>query len=229
MYGVLKALEESGRIRRGYFVDGLGATQFALPAAVDLLRSLRADREPRKTEVVQLAAQDPAQPYGSVLRWPRTSADDVEETVSGNYDAEREIASADRPRLLLRSAGARVILRNGVLLGYLRGGGVDLQTFLPEEEPDHTRAAEDLARFLAERGAEKMRGSGRRGLLIATINGEPAGSHSLTKFFVAAGFYAGTAGLHLRRSGISSVAAANATEEDEFAEVSDEAEAEETR
>jgi ATP-dependent Lhr-like helicase len=229
MYGVLKALEESGRIRRGYFVDGLGATQFALPAAVDLLRSLRADREPRKTEVVQLAAQDPAQPYGSVLRWPRTSADDVEETVSGNYDAEREIASADRPRLLLRSAGARVILRNGVLLGYLRGGGVDLQTFLPEEEPDHTRAAEDLARFLAERGAEKMRGSGRRGLLIATINGEPAGSHSLTKFFVVEGFYAGTAGLHLRRSAISSVAAANATEEDEFAEVSDEAEAEETR
>jgi hypothetical protein len=51
----------------------------------------------------------------------------------------------------------------------------------------------------------------------------------LTKFFVVEGFYAGTAGLHLRRSAISSVAAANATEEDEFAEVSDEAEAEETR
>jgi ATP-dependent Lhr-like helicase len=44
VYGVLKALEESGRIRRGYFVAGLGATQFALPAAVDLLRQMRRSR-----------------------------------------------------------------------------------------------------------------------------------------------------------------------------------------
>ncbi len=67
VYDVLKALEESGRIRRGYFVAGLGATQFALPAAVDLLRQMRIAPEPEKPEMVQLAAADPANPYGSVL------------------------------------------------------------------------------------------------------------------------------------------------------------------
>src|ERR1019366_899768 len=70
VYDVLKALEESGRIRRGYFVAGLGATQFALPAAIDLLRQLRAAPPEEKPEFVQLAATDPANPYGSVLRWP---------------------------------------------------------------------------------------------------------------------------------------------------------------
>ena len=70
VYDVLKALEESGRIRRGYFVAGLGATQFALPAAVDLLRQLRTEPPAEKPEFVQLAATDPANPYGSVLRWP---------------------------------------------------------------------------------------------------------------------------------------------------------------
>ena len=64
VYDVLKALEESGRIRRGYFVGGLGATQFALPAAVDLLRQLRTEPPAEKPEFVQLAATDPANPYG---------------------------------------------------------------------------------------------------------------------------------------------------------------------
>src|SRR4029077_378417 len=60
VYPVLRAMEESGRLRRGYFVAGLGATQFALPGAVDLLRSLR--DEPDESEVVVLAAADPANP-----------------------------------------------------------------------------------------------------------------------------------------------------------------------
>ncbi len=70
VYRVLKALEESGRVRRGYFVAGMGGAQFALPSAVDLLRSLRANPEPEKTEMLALAAADPANLYGSVLRWP---------------------------------------------------------------------------------------------------------------------------------------------------------------
>ena len=61
----LKAMEESGRVRRGYFVAGLGATQFALPSAVDLLRSLRQQPRLEKPEMVQLAATDPANPYGA--------------------------------------------------------------------------------------------------------------------------------------------------------------------
>ncbi len=75
VYGVLKALEESGRIRRGYFVAGLGATQFALPAAVDLLRQLRTEPPAEKPEFVQMAAADPANPYGSVLPLARSAAD----------------------------------------------------------------------------------------------------------------------------------------------------------
>ncbi len=68
VYDVLKALEDAGRIRRGYFVGGVGATQFALPAALDLLRSLTT--MPDEPEVVVLAATDPANPYGAILKWP---------------------------------------------------------------------------------------------------------------------------------------------------------------
>ncbi len=74
VYPVLKAMEESGRVRRGYFVTGLGAAQFALPGAVDRLRSLR--DAPEDAEVAVLAATDPANPYGATLPWsaksPRT-------------------------------------------------------------------------------------------------------------------------------------------------------------
>src|SRR4029434_2433404 len=68
IYPVLKGLEENGRLRRGYFVAGLGATQFALPGALDLLRSLR--EKPDDPEIAVLAATDPADPYGAALKWP---------------------------------------------------------------------------------------------------------------------------------------------------------------
>ena len=68
VYPVLKGMEENGRIRRGYFVAGLGATQFALPGALDLLRSLR--DAPDEIEIAMLAATDPANPYGATLKWP---------------------------------------------------------------------------------------------------------------------------------------------------------------
>jgi hypothetical protein len=68
VYDVLKALEDAGRVRRGYFVGGVGATQFALPAALELLRSLR--DLPESPEVVVAAATDPANPYGTTLKWP---------------------------------------------------------------------------------------------------------------------------------------------------------------
>src|SRR5438034_7646199 len=68
VYPALKGLEETGRIRRGYFVAGLGATQFAMPGALDLLRSLR--DAPDEAEIAVLAATDPANPYGATLKWP---------------------------------------------------------------------------------------------------------------------------------------------------------------
>ena len=63
IYPALKTMEDSGWIRRGMFVAGMGAAQFAMPAAVDMLRSLRL--EPAKAEVVYLAATDPANPLWS--------------------------------------------------------------------------------------------------------------------------------------------------------------------
>ena len=65
----LKAMEEAGRVRRGYYVAGLGAAQFALRGADERLRSLRDEPEEEAAALV-LSATDPANPYGAVLPWP---------------------------------------------------------------------------------------------------------------------------------------------------------------
>ena len=75
VYDVLKALEEGGRIRRGYFVAGLGATQFALPAAVDLLRQLRTEPPAEKPEFVQLGRNRPIQSVWLCLALARFAGD----------------------------------------------------------------------------------------------------------------------------------------------------------
>jgi ATP-dependent Lhr-like helicase len=188
IYDVLKGLEESGRIRRGYFVDGLGATQFSLPAAVDLLRSLRGNPEPERPELVTIAATDPANPYGSVLRWPSGSeiSDDTEQSA----------------RSMSRSVGASVVLRNGELVAYLRRNNPNIQVFLPAEEPDRSNAAQDLASFLAANGQREMRlnpADHRGGMLIASINGRPAHEHLLSRYLQDSGFRAAPLGLNLRR------------------------------
>ena len=110
VYPVLKALEERGEARRGYFVAGLGAAQFALPGAVDRLRGAR-EAEPEAAPVV-LAATDPAQPYGAALSWPE---------------------SPGRPA---RTAGAHVVLIDGVPLVVLERGGRSLTTFAGAESND---------------------------------------------------------------------------------------------
>jgi ATP-dependent helicase Lhr and Lhr-like helicase len=45
LYPVLRAMEEAGQCRRGYFVEGLGAAQFALPGAVDRMRAVASAQE----------------------------------------------------------------------------------------------------------------------------------------------------------------------------------------
>ncbi len=185
VYDVLKALEESGRIRRGYFVAGLGATQFALPAAIDLLRQLRTAPPEEKPEFVQLAATDPANPYGSVLRWPDLPVADE--------DAE------SAPRILTRAAYAEVILRNGQLVAWLRRGNPNILVFLPSEEPERSQTAAGIAHFLCSRGQEKMRLSSHQGVLITTINGQPVSAHPMARFLMDAGFHPGPLGMHLRR------------------------------
>jgi ATP-dependent Lhr-like helicase len=185
VYDVLKALEESGRIRRGYFVAGLGATQFALPAAVDLLRQLRNAPEAEKPEFVQLAATDPANPYGSVLRWPDIPV------------AEEDSESA--PRILTRAAYAEVVLRNGQLVAWLRRNNPNLLVFLPNDEPERSQTAAGLAHFLSERGQQRMHADRHQGVLITTINGQPVAAHPMARFLLDAGFHPGPLGLHLRR------------------------------
>ena len=93
MYAALSSLEDIGRVRRGYFVDGLGAAQFGLPGAIDRLRT------PYESGLVVLAATDPASPFGSVIPWPETDG---------------------RPT---RTAGARVAIENGSLVAWMDSSG----------------------------------------------------------------------------------------------------------
>jgi ATP-dependent Lhr-like helicase len=188
VYDVLKAMEESGRVRRGYFVAGLGATQFALPSAVDLLRSLRQQPRLEKPEMVLLAATDPANPYGATLRWPAAEATDGEED--------------GQPRSLTRSVGASVVLRNGEMVAYMRRGNPNLQVFLPAEEPERSQAARDLSRFLVETAQADLaahEGDRGAGLLIGQINGQSVGANFLSRFLLDAGFHAAPNGFNVRR------------------------------
>jgi len=203
VYDVLKALEESGRIRRGYFVAGLGATQFALPAAVDLLRQLRNAPPQEKPEFVQLAAADPANPFGSVLRWPELPV--AEEDAEPGVPADRSSSAGwqTAPRLPTRAAYAEVILRNGQLVAWLRRGNPNLLVFLPGEEPERSQAAAGLAHFLCSRGQERLRMSSHQGVLITTINGQPVAAHPMARYLMDAGFHPGPLGMHLRRIPLS--------------------------
>ncbi|HUQ92545.1 MAG TPA: DEAD/DEAH box helicase [Bryobacteraceae bacterium] len=187
VYPALKTMEESGWARRGMFVAGLGAAQFATPAAVDLLRSLRhpADRP----EAVHLAASDPANPYGSVLPWVEAGAG----------------------HSMARAAGASVILVNGRLAAFLRRGNSAIRVMLPEEEPDRSQVARALAQKLAEVAVQRQ--TRRSGVLIETINDEPAGSHFLARFLEESGFVPSAAGFQMRR-----VAASVMTEPEEAGE-----------
>jgi ATP-dependent Lhr-like helicase len=169
---VLKALEDAGRIRRGYFVAGVGATQFALPAALDLLRSFR--EPPDEPEVVLLAATDPANPYGTLLPWPA--------------DPER----ADGSRRTTRTVGSLVLLVNGALGAYISRGARQLQVFLPEDEPVRSTVARALAGRLAALARDA-------GLLVAEINGMPTADHPLAPFLTHAGFTPSAMGFMMRR------------------------------
>jgi len=172
LYPVLKAMEESGRVRRGYFVAGLGAAQFAAPGASERLREPEDDQAPDDRGLV-LAATDPANPYGAALAWPANE--------SGNA----------RPQ---RAAGARVVHRQGRLIGYLGRTGQQLLTFLPEVEPQRTAARETLTRTLASLAAP---GSP---LFLTKIDGAAAAASDLAGVLVQAGFTATSRGL-LHRGG----------------------------
>jgi ATP-dependent helicase Lhr and Lhr-like helicase len=178
VYPVLKLLEERGQVRRGYFVDGLGAAQFASPGAVDRLRA--AQRRPGEEPVERLpweappddsdavdtwvlAATDPAQPYGAALPWPD---------------------SAGHPA---RAVGAFVVLVDGDACALLERGGKRLLTFpAAAAHPDWAAA---LAGLVA---------SGRvRRLRIESVDGAPIATSPSADLLRAAGFVEGYRGLTL--------------------------------
>ena len=148
--------------------------------------SLRTGAQPEKPEILVLAATDPANVYGSVLRWPQVPEDPAD---GGS-------------RSLTRSVGASVILRNGELIAYMRRNNPNLQVFLSADEPDRSNAARDLAVFLATNAQESMRQdeTGRHsGLLLSTINGVSIHEHWLARFLLDAGFQPAPMGFNLRR------------------------------
>ncbi len=184
VYPVLKAMEEAGRIRRGYFVAGLGATQFAVPGALDLLRSLRdLPADDADVEVVVLAATDPANPYGAAIRFPALPT------------GASPGAAATAGRGPTRSVGATVILVDGALAAYLSRGDRQLLTYLPESEPLRSRVARALARALRERSRMPVGDDhAPRGMLIEEIDGAPPSVHPLAPYLARAGFLTGAMG-----------------------------------
>jgi ATP-dependent Lhr-like helicase len=176
VYDVLRAMEDGGRVRRGLFVEGLGAAQFALPAALDVLRSVR---DPEETPlVVTLASTDPSNPYGGILKWP---------------------VAPDGGRSATRSVGTRVVLVDGELTAWLSRGDRQILVWLPDDEPRRSRAARALASELARLADESY---GRQGLLVAEINGVSVSGHPLESFLAEAGFVPGAMGMaKARRKG----------------------------
>ncbi len=159
IYPVLKAMEEAGRVRRGYFVAGQGAAQFALPGAED---RLRAAGEASEGSGLELAAVDPANPFGAAVAWPRD-----DDGATGR---------------LQRRTGARVLLVDGALVGYLPPGRNSVVTLLPDDEPRRSRAARGLADLLVRSR------SGGRALLLREIDGVAANESPLRPVFEQAGF-----------------------------------------
>jgi ATP-dependent Lhr-like helicase len=202
VYPVLRAMEETGQCRRGYFVEGLGGAQFALPGAVDRMRALAGDTvaatagEPQPPDAgdsdwradaarsgppgrsedprraVVLAAADPAQPYGAALPWP---------------PRPEETASSHRPG---RKAGAVVVLFAGDLVLYVERGGKTLLSWT--EDP---AALEPCAQALA--GAVREGALGR--ITVEKADGGVIAYDSpLTRALEAAGFRHTPRGLRLR-------------------------------
>ena len=185
LYPILRRLEETGRIRRGYFVAGLGAAQFAEPGAVDLLRDSRDARDEIVT--VTLSATDPANPYGVLIPWPLDSKE---------RPAQPQENDASTVRGATRTAGARVILVDGRLVCWVSRGDRQLLVWLPDDEPERSRAGRALARELV--ALAQAAPEGRRGWLIEEINGAAAVSDPSTQYLIEAGFAATSFGLQLR-------------------------------
>ncbi|WP_312178990.1 ATP-dependent helicase, partial [Arthrobacter sp.] len=166
LYKVLARLEEMGRCRRGYFIEQLGAAQFAVPATVDRLRSFSRENQLAVPEPqpVALAATDPANPYGAALLWPASDG-------------------GHRPG---RKAGALVVMVDGELVLYVERGGKTLLTYTDDAET-LVLAAAALVGIIRRGAAEKM--------AVEKANGVDVLDTPVATALMAAGFYSTPKGL----------------------------------
>ena len=171
VYKVLRAMEDSGRCRRGYVVEGLGAAQFAVPGAIDRLRAMSqvTGRDDHDAAAVVLAAADPAQPYGAALPWPPTV---------GNV--------RHRPA---RKAGALAVLVQGSAALYVERGGRSLLSFTEDTE---------TLRIAIAALADAVRRGWLGSLSVQRADGEAAQQSALAELLRDAGFRATPRGLRLR-------------------------------
>ncbi len=197
VYPVLKAFEESGRCRRGYFVESLGAAQFAMPGAVDRMRTMTSStppasaatedstlwlggpqpirrRTPTGPRALVLATTDPANPFGAALPWP-------ERTVNLDGDAK-----GHRPG---RKAGALVVMVDGSLVLYVERGGKTLLTW--SDGPDVLQPAVDALALAVRDGSLGK-------LAVERADGEGVLSTPLGQALESAGFRPTPRGLRLR-------------------------------
>ncbi|VVJ16734.1 Probable ATP-dependent helicase lhr (EC [Amycolatopsis camponoti] len=169
IYKVLRGMEDTGQVIRGYVVEGLGAAQFAAKGAVDRLRALSGPGRPEPGRAVVLAAADPAQPYGAALPWPAATGD-----------------TKHRPA---RKAGALAVLVDGVPALYVERGGRSLLSFTEERQP-----LSDAAQALSAAVREGWLGQ----LSVQRADGEQALTSELADVLRDAGFRATPSGLRLR-------------------------------
>ncbi|MGI9189066.1 MAG: Lhr family helicase [Longimicrobiaceae bacterium] len=172
VYQVFKGLEEAGRVRRGYFVEGLGAAQFALPGAEERLRRVRDAAGNPEPKVTVLSATDPANPYGAALPWP----------------------DRDPPRPQ-RSAGAQVALLEGEPLAWISASARRILTFLPEDGRDRERALRALTGALARLPEIRRRAA----IVVESVDGAPVAESPLAPHLRPAGFTPGSKGWQRRR------------------------------
>jgi ATP-dependent Lhr-like helicase len=168
VYAVLKAFEDAGRCRRGYFVEGLGGAQFALVGAVDRMRAMV--EPPRQPQTHVIASSDPANPYGAALPWPER-------------DAER---AGHRPG---RKAGAVVVLVDGRLVVYVERGGRTLLTY--SDDVEVLRPGIDALALAVRDGALGK-------LTVERADGQEIFDTPLALALAEAGFRPSSRGLRLR-------------------------------
>ncbi len=168
LYDTFANLETLGVCRRGYFIEGMGGAQFALPGAVERLRAGPGDAG-AGTRTLVIAAADPAQPYGAALPWPKREG------------------STSRPA---RVAGAHVVLVEDQPVLYVERGGRSLVTLADPREAPASRELDPVREALAAL-ADAVR-AGRVGrLALERIDGEPALASSLAGALVELGFHSG--------------------------------------